>query len=289
MSNKLLITGYKGFIGNTLFKYINGMPDIRKSFEISTANGVDLTDFNQVKLLPKFSIIIHLAAKTFIPDSFKNSNEFYRNNFLSTLNILEKAKMDGARVIYLSTYIYGNPQYLPVDEIHPIQPLNPYTQSKVLCEELCEAFARDFLVPITVLRPFNIYGPGQASNFLIPHILSQLSGPRIYLKDSRPKRDFLYIDDLILLLVNLIKEKSLSYEVFNVGSGISYSVDEIVNIILKLSKSAAKVQYEEISRPGEVNDCFASIHKLFKTYGWRPTISIYNGIEKVLAANKNQF
>lgn len=279
MKNKILITGNKGFIGNYLIRYFNKTENV---VEIVNTEGIDFCDAAEVNNLPNVDVIVHLAARTFIPDSFIKSKDYYYNNIVSTLNILEKAKTDKAKVVFLSTYVYGAPIYLPVDENHPIQPMNPYTQSKVICEQLCEAYSRDFLIPVIVLRPFNIYGPGQSFNFFIPTILSQIDKEVINLQDSKPKRDYIFINDLIDLIVLLLKQDFIGYEVYNVGTGVSYSVKEIVNIILDLSKSSAKVNFTDTPRQGEVNDCYASVEKLFLKYQWNPKTPLIEGLKEVL-------
>jgi UDP-glucose 4-epimerase len=252
------------------------------NFELVIPDRIDFSDNVQVSCLPKVSIIIHLAAKTFIPDSFEKPHLYYQNNLLSTINVLEKARRDKAKVIFLSTYIYGAPKYLPVDENHPAQPANPYTQSKVLCEQLCEAYVRDFSIDVVVLRPFNIYGPGQSSHFFIPTIISQIDNDIINLQDSEPKRDYIFIKDLIDVIIICIKNKMNGLEVFNVGSGISYSVKEVVSKIVELSESKAEINYSGIKRKGEVVDCVASIEKLFKRFGWKPNTMIDEGLGQIL-------
>ncbi len=284
MKNKILVTGHNGFIGSALISELVGDSNL-KNFELVIPDRIDFCDNIQVSCLPKVSIIVHLAAKTFIPDSFEKPHFYYQNNLLSTLNVLEKARRDKAKVIFLSTYIYGAPKYLPVDEIHPAQPANPYTQSKVLCEQLCEAYVRDFSIDVVVLRPFNIYGPGQASHFFIPTIISQIDSDIINLQDSEPKRDYIFIKDLIDVIIICIKNKMNGLEVFNVGSGISYSVKDVVSKIVELSESKAEINYSGIKRKGEVVDCVASIEKLFKRFGWKPNTMIDEGLGHILNLN----
>ena len=152
---KLLITGRNGFIGTHLNKFLS-----TKSFDIINSvktDEINLCDWKEVKALNKAETIIHLASKNFIPESFEIPLEYYNNNIISTLNILEKAKTDCANVVFFSTYVYGTPKYLPIDEDHVKNPLNPYTQSKLICEELCKAYSRDFGIPVTIFRPFNIF------------------------------------------------------------------------------------------------------------------------------------
>lgn len=283
---QILITGSEGFVGKSVCDFLDRIGI--KYFTVQRSSQVDLCDIAQVKSLPSSKVILHLAAKTYVPDSFAYPWKYYQNNVLSTLNILEKARIDGSRVIFLSTYVYGTPKYLPIDEKHPSQPMNPYTSSKVICENMCQAYARDFSVPVSVLRPFNIYGPNQASHFFIPTILSQIHQEKIKLQDSKPKRDYIFIDDLIAVIDLLIHDDFIGYNVYNVGSGCSYSVREIVNLILELSSSKTAVEYTEIARKGEVYDCIASIEELNKKYDWKSKISIVEGLKMVIANYENK-
>jgi UDP-glucose 4-epimerase len=232
--------------------------------------------------VPEQEIIIHLASKSFVPASFLDPLSFYNNNISSTLNILEKAKLDGSRIIFFSTYVYGKPSYLPIDENHVKSPLNPYTQSKVICEELCEAYHRDFGVPVTIFRPFNIYGPGQDSSFFIPTIINQLNGDKIELNDSRPKRDFIYIDDVIEAVLKSIISDSNGLSIYNLGTGVSTSVADIVNMIVSLSHSKASVVFSNTIRQGEILDTVADISKTETELKWSPQIPLDKGLKATI-------
>jgi len=273
---KILITGANGFVGRHLVESFK-----LNSFEIiSTAeiNKVNLCDWDKVKNLPKAQIIIHLASKNFVPDSFKEPLNFYNNNILSTLNVLEKAKTDGSRVIFFSSYVYGTPIYLPIDENHNKSSTNPYTQSKLISEELCEAYYRDFGVPVTIFRPFNIYGPGQRPSFFIPTIINQIDNDVIQLNDSRPKRDFIYIDDIVEAVFLSIIDNEKLFGIYNLGTGVSTSVKDIVDMIINLSQSKARVLFTDQIRQGEILDTIADISKVKNELHWTPKIPIDKGI-----------
>lgn len=274
---KILITGSRGFVGRSLISLLK-----TKSFEILQAEGsssLNLCEWEAVKNIPKSEIIVHLASKSFIPDSFKKPLSFYNNNILSTLNILEKAKVDGSKVIFFSTYIYGTPMYLPIDENHKKSAQNPYTQSKLVCEDLCEAYYRDFGVPIIIFRPFNIYGPGQKLPFFIPAIISQINNKVIQLNDSRPKRDFIYIDDVVDAVLLSIANNENLFRIYNIGSGVSTSVKDIVYSIINLSKSKAQVLFTNEMRQGEILDTVANISKIQNELHWKPKIAINRGLK----------
>ena len=136
-------------------------------------------------------------------------------------------------LIILSTYLYGNPIKLPIDEISETFTSNPYALSKKISEDLCKFYSENFGVRITILRPFNVYGVGQSDKFLIPSLINQiLNGTTISIKDLEPKRDYVYISDLIDSIIKCLSLDN-KFEIFNIGSGISYSVKEIINIIQK--------------------------------------------------------
>jgi len=280
---KILVTGSKGFVGRRLISLL-----LKKDYELietGTSKDADLCDWQVLENLPKVDIIVHLAAKSFVPDSFKKPLDFYNNNISSTLNILEKAKIDGARVIFLSTYVYGSPEYLPIDEKHVKAPQNPYTQSKIMGEELCVAYNRDFNVPITIFRPFNIYGSGQGDAFFIPTIINQLNNEQILLNDSRPKRDFIYVDDVVDAIYKAIVMNESAIHIYNLGTGVSTSVKNVVEMLVHFSDSKANVVFSEIMRQGEVMNTIADISKINSELKWSPSITIDAGLKLCLEHN----
>ncbi len=280
---KILITGANGFVGKALDKYLRTFNTF-ESIELIRHSKIDLTDVTAVHELPKADVIVHLASKNFIPESFTNPALYYNNNISSTINCLEKARVDGAAFIFFSTYVYGPPKYLPIDEKHPTHPLNPYTQSKLSCEQLCEAFHRDFNVPVTIFRPFNIYGPGQNPVFFIPTILRQIHESVIQLNDSRPKRDFIFISDIIEAIYLAINQEKTGMHVFNLGTGLSTSVRDVVNTLHMLTASTAEIRFSDKSRQGEILDTVADISKIKSELNWVPKISLAEGLQKVIEA-----
>lgn len=284
MMKRILVSGSSGFIGKNLCPALSRGNN--QVIEIPSSSEFDLCDNTKVEELPEVDVIIHLAAKSYIPESFSNPRFFYQNNVVSTLNLLEKSRKDKAKFILLSTYVYGNPQYLPLDENHPRNPLNPYTQSKVMCEDLCQAYARDFGLNSIILRPFNVYGPGQLSSFLLPSIISQLNKEEIFLQDSRPKRDYVFIDDLVEAIIQSIEVEKEGCTVYNVGSGSSYSVSEIVDMLVQISKSTATMQFANVERKGEVLNTIADIKKINSDLGWSPLVDLQEGLMRTYNSAK---
>ena len=227
-NKKILITGIKGFIGNILSLKLQALGS-----EIIKLNDkkMDVTSWEQVKNLDKADIVFHLAAKIFVPFSFENPRKTYETNILGTLNLLEYCRKNKSKMVFASTYVYGEPNYLPVDENHPTNASNPYSKSKLVGEELCKYYSDDFGVKSIILRPFNIYGPDQNDNFLIPTIINQAKTGKIILKDSRPKRDYIYIDDAVEAFLRAGIHES-NFDIFNVASGEGLSVENIAKIII---------------------------------------------------------
>jgi UDP-glucose 4-epimerase len=276
----IAVTGSSGFIGKHLVNTLkcNNVNVI----ELDIDKGFNLLKEENIQRIPKFDVIIHLAAKSFVPLSIKNPGEFYYHNFNITLNVMELARKNNAKVILFSSYLYGAPDYLPIDEKHPLNPHNPYGHSKLICEKLCEGYKEDFNVPIIIFRPFNIYGPGQNKNFLIPSIIEQLKTGEIKLKDPRPKRDFIYVDDVVKAVLLAIAFEKSNYEIFNLGYGKSNSVVDIINMICDLSVIKPKVSFTNEIRQGEILDTVADISKINSMLKWKPEIDLQKGIKMIL-------
>lgn len=277
-SKKVLVTGHEGFLGKNLIKKLKKIDvDI---LTLTEPNGkkIDVRDWEKIKEIEKPDIIYHLAAVTYIPFAYKNPRIVYEVNVLGTLNILELARISNAeKFIFISSYVYGIPQYLPVDEEHPLNPNNPYSKSKLIAESLCRSYYHDFDLNCTILRPFNIYGSGQREDFLIPTIINQVKKGKINLKDPKPKRDFIHVDDVVTALID-IANKNYEFEIFNIGSGKSYSVKEIVDKIVSFQDKDLEVFYEIKRRKNEIDETVANIDKIQRKLGWKPKINIDIGL-----------
>lgn len=276
---RILVTGSNGFVGRYLVEELK-----RQDVEVVTLtdqNGsrIDVRDWQKIKEIKDIDMVYHLAAVTYVPFSFENPRETYDVNVLGTLNILELCRLrDVEKIVFLSSYVYGQPQYLPIDEKHLLQPTNPYARSKVLGENLCRAYYEDYYLKCVILRPFNIYGEGQSNNFLMPFILKQLIKGKIELNDPKPKRDFLYIKDAVDSYIKA-GEFDKDFEIFNIGNGKSYSVNEIVNKLIKMYGKDVKVNYKNDRRKNEIMDTLADIKKAKVKLCWKPKVSIDEGLK----------
>ena len=286
---RALVTGSKGFIGTHLVSSLKEH-DITVE-EIDIKIGIDLTNWEQlhdfIKNTSKIDVIFHLGAIVFVPFSLKNPRITYTTNIVGTLNLLEVARLyDVKKVIFASTYIYGQPQYLPIDENHPIQAISPYNRSKILGEELCKGYHHDYGVNCIILRPFNIYGTGQNKDFLIPSIIAQLPSKKITLENPKPKRDYVYIDDVISAYLKAASYNGKGVETFNIGSGVSYSVEEIVNKIITLAqKKDTMVSYTHKTRENEIMEIVADIQKAKEKLNWVPKTDLDSGLLTMLKEN----
>lgn len=275
---KIIVTGSSGFVGTNLVKNLRELK--HEVTELDITNGVDITNWEQVKNISGFDIIIHLAARIFVPDSYKFPREMYNLNIGGTLNALELCRMNNAKMIYASSYVYGVPQYLPIDEKHPTVAFNPYCRSKLISEDLCRSYNKDFSVPIVVFRPFNIYGKGLNENLLISLIRSQIiKSGRISLKDPRPKRDFIHVNDAVAAYIKALDYKSDNLEIFNLGFGVSYSVKEIAGMMASNFSADIDIEFSNEVRKSEVLDTVADIALIKTKIGWEPLISFEDGLK----------
>ena len=279
---RIIVTGGTGFIGSHLVKKLNSI-EANVGFLEKDRKRIDVRDWDSIKVSEGADIVYHLAAIAKVPYSFDNPRETLEVNVIGTLNILEFCRIkDIKRMIFISSYVYGRPQYIPIDEKHPLSPLNPYAESKVIGEELCRGYSRDYDINCTVLRPFNIYGEGQRKGNLIPDIINQLEKGKIELKDPKPKRDILYIGDLIEGFVSAGKSDLQGFEIFNLGYGKSYSVKDIVDKIIDIYGKKIEVQYSKERRKHEIMDTVADIGKAKKMLDWRPNVEIDDGLKRTM-------
>jgi UDP-glucose 4-epimerase len=283
---RILVTGSSGFVGKNLVEELKRQGADVLTLADHDGRRIDIRDQQRVmRIINKIrniDIVYHLAAIASVPFSFENPGETYEVNVLGTLNILELCRLcNSEKIVFASSYIYGQPQYMPIDEEHPLQPTNPYARSKILGEELCRAYNTDFGLKCIILRPFNIYGVGQNKNFLVPSIIAQLRYGKIELKDPEPKRDFLYISDIIDAYTKAGEFKG-NFEVFNIGYGKSYSVKKITEKIVQLYGKDVKINYKNERRKNEIMDTVARIRKAKEKLGWEPSVDIDAGLKSML-------
>lgn len=216
------ITGRKGFIGKYLINQLKSLNV--EIIEIDIRDGYDITDRETLKELPRFDVLCHLAARVFVPYSYEQSYDFYNTNVVGTLNMLEICRSFNAKMVFMSSYVYGNPKYQTIDELHPMDSFNPYSNTRIVGEQLCRGFNNDYKIPTIIIRPFNTYGLGQNESFLVPSMIKQAKNGKISLKNPNPKRDMVYVTDLVDAIAKYVFYNKSNFEIFNVRSGESHSV-----------------------------------------------------------------
>jgi nucleoside-diphosphate-sugar epimerase len=279
-NKSVLVTGADGFIGSHLVPAL--LAAGYTVFSHSTREG----DIRNCTLhFEDVGHVFHLAARTFVPDSWSAPLSFYEVNVLGTVNVLEFCRSRDASLTLMSSYVYGRPSGLPISEEDPLSAFNPYSHTKILAEETSLYYQRQFGVPVTIVRPFNVYGPGQDRRFLIPVILTQAIDPALavmVVADLRPRRDYLYIADLVRLLVRTAFRREGG--IFNAGSGSSWGVGEVLSMVNGLLPVPKPVQAKGPIRPDEVLEVIADISRARHAFGWEPQVPFRDGLQMTLAS-----
>jgi nucleoside-diphosphate-sugar epimerase len=275
LQNKnILVTGANGFIGSHL------VPALRAAGYLVSTHSTRQGDIRNCTLdFEGIGHVFHLAARTFVPDSWTAPLSFYEVNVLGTVKVLEFCRSQGASLTLVSSYVYGPPARLPISEDEPLRAFNPYSHTKILAEETGLYYQRQFAIPVTIIRPFNVYGPGQDRRFLIPTILWQAIDPgqsAIEITDLRPRRDYIFITDLIdLLLCTAFRREG---GVFNAGSGSSWAVGDVIALVNLFLPTPKPVRAEGSARPEEVADVVADISRARREFGWEPRVPLPDGL-----------
>lgn len=307
---KVLVTGADGFIGSHLveslleekyevkaFTYYNSFntwgwldtlsKDKLKEIEIFSG---DIRDPNGVyEAIKGVDQIFHLAALIAIPFSYHSPDSYVDTNIKGTLNVLQAArKLDTSRILITSTSeVYGTAMYVPIDEKHPFQGQSPYSATKIGADRLAESFFRSFNMPISVVRPFNTYGPRQSARAVIPTIITQLlSGKEeIKLGSLTPTRDFNYVKDTANGFIEISKSDRTIGEEINIATQQEISIlDLATEIINQINPNAKIISDDERLRPekSEVNRLLGSNEKIKKLTNWYPKYTFQQGIQETI-------
>ena len=285
--NKVLVTGSKGFVGTHLCKYLK-----QNGFQIVTTNNehkpIDVTKNDQLRKIDDVNAIVHLAAKTSVSDSFIKPFETYSTNFIGTLNVLELARTRNIKkLINVSTYVYGQPLYLPVDEKHSVNPHSPYNYSKLMAENICQNYSDYFGMNIVTLRPFYVYGPNHGNRSLIPSVIKQIKKDgKVKLSGKKIKRDFLFVTDFVYLIEKILHDFPKGYNIYNVGYGKSHSLNQVAEELARLIGKKIKIEFSKGINP-DVSDMIADTRKVSKEFNWRPAIDIKRGLELIVGGSSN--
>jgi NAD dependent epimerase/dehydratase len=318
-STKVLVTGAGGFIGSHLcellmregadvraFLHYNsrgdwGMlahasPAMLRNVEIHSG---DLRDPEAVrKAVRGCSLVFHLGALIGIPYSYVNPLDVVCTNVLGSAHVLQAALEFGVeRMVQTSTSeVYGTAQYVPMDESHPLVPQSPYAATKVAGDKLAESYHKSFGLPVTVLRPFNTYGPRQSPRAVIPTVILQaLKGSRIRLGNTGPRRDFTFVTDTARGFMAAALSPAAVGQTVQIGTCREISVSDLVNAVgAILGKRLSIERDERRDRPqaSEVERLYASNRRAAELLQWRPRVTLEQGLAKTIhwfQAQRGQF
>ncbi len=304
MPQKILVTGADGFIGSHLVEHLVRLGhevrafvlynsfnswgwldscalDVVGEFEVFAS---DIRDPHGVRAaMQDCDVVLHLAALIGIPYSYHSPDTYVDTNIKGTLNVLQAGRDLGvSQIIHTSTSeVYGSAQFVPITELHPLEGQSPYSASKIGADQMALAFHRSFDSPITVIRPFNTYGPRQSARAVIPTVITQLAageGP-IRLGSVHPTRDFSFVNDTVNGFVSAIGIERSFGEVVNLGSGFEVSIETTVQMIEEIMGVTTDVQtHEDRVRPplSEVDRLWADTSKAKDLLGWQP---VYGGLD----------
>lgn len=314
---RVFVTGADGFIGSHLVEVLvslgvevtalciynsNGQHGWLESSESQKARNLsvvlgDVRDpFQMDSLIKGHDTVFHLASLIAIPYSYAAPQAYIETNVTGALNIAQACLRHGVRrLIHTSTSeVYGTAQFVPITEAHPLQGQSPYSASKIGADMVMESFHRSFDLGVVTVRPFNTYGPRQSYRAVIPTIIGQvLAGVRtLNLGSLTPTRDFNFVQDTVngFLMAASADASRVVGQVFNVGSGREISIGDIVGLIAALCNTQVQVTAnDERVRPAksEVERLLADASKFHGATGWKPAISLEEGLSRTIAWQKS--
>lgn len=305
--SKILVTGADGFIGSHLverlvqlgydvkaFVYYNSFnfwgwidsleKEVKNNIEVFTG---DIRDPNGVfESMRDVDSVFHLAALIGIPFSYHSPDSYIDTNIKGTLNVLQAAKkLNTKRILVTSTSeVYGTARFVPITEEHPFQAQSPYSASKIGADRIAESFYRSFNLPVTIVRPFNTYGPRQSARAVIPTIITQAlsGGKNIYLGDITPTRDLVFVSDTVEGFIEIFKSDKTIGEEINIATQTEISIGDLAKKIINILGYDCTIHTDKKRiRPdkSEVRRLLGSNEKLKKMTNWEQNFSLDEGLK----------
>lgn len=242
-----------------------------------------------LRLVEDQEVVFHLAALIAIPYSYVAPSSYVAANVTGTLNILEAARLHGAKkIVHTSTSeVYGTALYAPIDEKHPLQGQSPYSASKIGADHVADSFYRSFGLPVATARPFNTYGPRQSARAVIPSIICQLlaGGDTLKVGSLTPVRDFNYVADTVAGFLAVAESPKSVGQAINLGSGRGVTVGETADLLMRLTGRKVKIQTERQRLRPEKSEVFKLIcdsSKARKLLGWKPRFTLEQGLVRTI-------
>lgn len=313
--NKVLVTGADGFIGSHLVEeLVKDGYDVKAFTLYNSFNTWGWLDTLPKKTLGKIDVftgdirdpnavhtamegmdaVLHLAALIAIPFSYYAPDTYVDTNIKGTLNVLQAARTLGTkRVLVTSTSeVYGTAQYVPIDEKHPYQGQSPYSATKIGSDRLAESFYRSFNLPVTIVRPFNTFGPRQSARAVIPTIITQLLAGKmeIQLGSLEPTRDFNYVKDTARGFIEILKSDRTIGEEINIATQKEISIGQLAEELIRQINPKAKIVCDEQRlRPknSEVERLLGANGKIKSLTDWKPKYTFEEGLAETIEWIRN--
>ncbi len=298
---KILITGGLGQVGSYLVDklYKTAEVTVLDNYSSTTREFVpdgvtvvrdDILSKRARELISQNDVVIHTAAQISVSRSMDDPLFDLNNNVFGTLNLLEAARSSNIKkfIYFSSAAVYGNPEYLPIDEAHPQNPLSPYGASKLSGEKYCTMYQKVFGVPTVCIRPFNIYSPRQDPSNPYSGVISKFmervkkkQSPIIF-GDGTQTRDFVSVHDIVDMVLLAIDSKKAEGEVFNVSTGVTTTITELAQMIIDIYGADVDIEFVD-GMPGDIKHSSSDIFKA-KSIGYEPKVQLYDGLKEFITA-----
>lgn len=304
-SRRVVVTGAGGFIGSHLVErlvaqgfsvtamghysgsgengWLNSL-DAEVRDQITVISG-DITDVEFVRRSTEnMDIVFNLAALIAIPYSYLASRSYVNTNVIGALNVCEAIRSHQNRLVHISTSeVYGTPKEVPISETHPINPQSPYAASKAAADHICKSYYSSFEIDMTIVRPFNTFGPRQSQRAVIPTILNQLASgaSKIFLGSTSPKRDFTYVEDTVRAIELAGTSTSIKGEIIQLGTGETVSIGDLVKLCERVTGREIEIELQgDRVRPSmsEVEILLSDPSYAFTSLGWKAEKSLEEGL-----------